>query len=251
MDNSILIRAGDAIDNSIGNTFGLTSLECAACGQVLSDFCGVCFGGVIESISRYFILPPVLSASQAALRLTQVVGTAGAAIGVVCGCITGMTNLLFMDLKEAERQKQLLEMQERFKQTVTAAAKTFHCSFVTVFVVDEEKDELWSFAPTGSKDLFITAPRQGSLAGWAATNNQILHIKDAYADSRFNRSVDLATGNRTKNVLSIPVPKQSNPDKVIAVLQLINKPQGFNECDERMAVMLAEHTSIFLSDFLG
>lgn len=40
-----MIQAGDLIDQTIGVTLGLTTLAAAACGQVVSDFTGVTFGG--------------------------------------------------------------------------------------------------------------------------------------------------------------------------------------------------------------
>ena len=45
----VMIQAGDLIDNTIGVRFGLATLAAAACGQVCSDFSGVCFGGVIDA----------------------------------------------------------------------------------------------------------------------------------------------------------------------------------------------------------
>eukprot|EP00971_Amphidinium_carterae_P217180 4311594-Amphidinium_carterae.1 len=98
--------------------------------------------------------------------------------------------------------------------------------------------------------------RTESLVGWAALNNKILHIPDAYDDPRFNRwtptqnscpcnlhqlscstrrSVDKTTGKRTKQVLSVPVERQGEPGKVIAVLQLMNKDPDFGEVDIRRA----------------
>lgn len=255
MDNTILIRAGDAIDQSLGDSLGITGLECAACGQVLSDFCGVLFGGVIESISRRFILPPALSSSQHALRITQMAGTAGAAIGVVCGCLIGMGNLLFMDLKEQERQKKLAEMQTQFGKVLMAAQQAFNVSSASLFVVDQQKNMLWSFGAVDI-DFIIEVPMDdGSLVGWVANNKRKLNIADAYEDKRFNPAFDKKTGKRTRSVLSFPVFSQDDPSNVIAVIQLMNKggEQNFTHFsldDQRMAEMVASHTSVFLSDLL-
>lgn len=257
MDNSILIRAGDAIDNSMGDNFGLTGLECAACGQILSDFSGVLFGGVIESVSRKFLLPPSLTQTQHSLRIVQLTGTMGAAIGVVLGCIIGMGNLYFMDLKEAERLKELAEMQKLFKVCLQSAIKAFGAGAGTIWVVSEEDAKLWSFGSTGLNDRLQVALTDSSLAGWVAVHNKVLNIPDAYKDSRFNQEVDRLTGNHTKCVLAIPVVSQGDEGKVIAVLQLLNKQgggadcPGFNAVDLQMAKMVGEHISVFLSDLLS
>jgi hypothetical protein len=48
MDNLVMLSCGDLIDQSFGVKFGLATLTAAACGQVVSDVCGVCFGGVVQ-----------------------------------------------------------------------------------------------------------------------------------------------------------------------------------------------------------
>ena len=51
MDNLVMILAGDAIDGMLGVKFGLPTLYAAALGQVISDFTGVTFGGVVENMA--------------------------------------------------------------------------------------------------------------------------------------------------------------------------------------------------------
>jgi len=247
MDNTILIRAGDAIDRHFGADLNLSSIEAAACGQVLSDFCGVVCGGVVESLSRYFILPPVFSASQLTLRITQVVGTAGAATGVVVGCVLGMGNLVFMDLEEAERRKRMAELEHIFTVVIQSAKETIGANMGSIFLVDEDSNELWSRVQT-NVDKAIRLPLNAtSIAGWVALNNKRLLAPDAYAEPLFNPEVDFRTGVRTSNLVAIPVTSQADPNKVIAVIELLNKEGGFNESDLRTCHMLSIHVSVFLS----
>lgn len=63
---------------------------------------------------------------------------------------------------------------------------------------------------------------------------QIVNIKDAYKDSRFNPEVDKKTGYRTKNILCMPIQGKHG---VIGVVQLLNRyllelnqPQLTNLC---------------------
>ena len=74
------------------------------------------------------------------------------------------------------------------------------------------------------------------LAGAVVTSESTVNIKDVYEDDRFNQEYDKKTGYRTKSVLCMPV--FSTAQKVIAVIQLINKldgsPVGFTEEDERL-----------------
>lgn len=101
-----MISAGDIIDNTLGVKFGLATLTAAACGQVVSDVCGVCFGGTVEALATKLGLPsPDLTLHQRGLKISRLVATSGAAVGVVCGCMLGMLTLLFVDTASAEREK--------------------------------------------------------------------------------------------------------------------------------------------------
>eukprot|EP00427_Karlodinium_veneficum_P032025 CAMPEP_0169197128 /NCGR_PEP_ID=MMETSP1016-20121227/8101_1 /TAXON_ID=342587 /ORGANISM="Karlodinium micrum, Strain CCMP2283" /LENGTH=175 /DNA_ID=CAMNT_0009273751 /DNA_START=189 /DNA_END=714 /DNA_ORIENTATION=+ len=78
MDNTVMLHAGNAIDMSLGATFGLSTLSAAACGQICSDMAGVCFGGIIERGAEKFGLPSAdLSAEQQNSPLVGHVGLIG------------------------------------------------------------------------------------------------------------------------------------------------------------------------------
>jgi signal transduction protein with GAF and PtsI domain len=78
------------------------------------------------------------------------------------------------------------------------------------------------------------------IAGLVATTGQRLNIPDAYENPNFNQTIDKKTGYRTKAILCMPIKSE---DKVIGVLQLINKVSGsgfFTEDDEDvMSIFLA------------
>lgn len=57
------------------------------------------------AVSKMGLRAPALTAAQRATTPVRVVSTAGAAVGVVVGCLIGMTSLLFMDLDKADRLK--------------------------------------------------------------------------------------------------------------------------------------------------
>lgn len=80
----------------------------------------------------------------------------------------------------------------------------------------------------------ITIPFGVGIAGAAAASGQIINIKDAYSDPRFNRKIDLETGYKTQSILCMPV---KNADGiVIGVAQIINKrqeDQQFTDTDEQ------------------
>merc|ERR1719277_771098 len=97
----------------------------------------------------------------------------------------------------------------------------------SAFLVDWERQELYSTVnSTGSE---IRIPVTGGIAGHVATTARPLVINDAYADSRFDKSVDEKTGFRTRNILCVPL-KLKKGD-VIGVCQLLNKTgAGISSC---------------------
>mmetsp|Transcript_55958 Transcript_55958/g.177294 ORF Transcript_55958/g.177294 Transcript_55958/m.177294 type:complete len:315 (+) Transcript_55958:151-1095(+) len=99
MDNTVMIHAGNAIDLTLGVTFGLSTLTAACMGQMCSDVAGLCFGDTVEGfVNRRMRMPAAhLTAAQKGLRLVRNVGLAGQCVGVVFGCALGMVNLLFID----------------------------------------------------------------------------------------------------------------------------------------------------------
>jgi len=50
--------------------------------------------------------------------------------------------------------------------------------------------------------------------------SQIVNIKDAYMDSRFNPEVDQKTGFKTRNILCMPI---HGNDDVIGVMEVMNR----------------------------
>jgi hypothetical protein len=107
MDNTIMIQAGDLIDTTLGVRFGLTTLTAAACGQVFSDTSGVLFGGAVEVFVAKLGLPHHnLTFDQIhTFQSTRYTRLFSSCLGIIIGCLLSMTQLLFMDLRKAERLK--------------------------------------------------------------------------------------------------------------------------------------------------
>lgn len=64
----------------------------------------------------------------------------------------------------------------------------------------------------------------GSIAGYVAETKEVVNIKDAYKDPRFNSEIDLKTGYKTNIILSMPICNYEG--EVIGVAQIINKTNG-------------------------
>eukprot|EP00439_Symbiodinium_sp_Y106_P081362 s856_g20.t1 len=147
MDNTIMIHAGEMIDENLGMALGLSTMASAAAGQVISDFSGVCFGGTLEAAaSKLGLRHPALSDKQRQMSVVKLLGTAGSAIGVLCGCLLGMLNLLFLDLRKVERQKKHAELQTICKTFAVDGPAHFEAERCTLYIRDSEDKYLWTFA---------------------------------------------------------------------------------------------------------
>ncbi|NCO34806.1 MAG: hypothetical protein AUJ92_11200 [Armatimonadetes bacterium CG2_30_59_28] len=110
----------------------------------------------------------------------------------------------------------------------------------TVFVLDDEKGELWSRVATGIGRSEIRIPKDMGIAGHVATTGESINIPDAYDDPRFNRDVDKATGYRTRALLCMPM--RNRQQDTIGVVQVLNKKEWggrFDDKDEKLLEILS------------
>ena len=71
--------------------------------------------------------------------------------------------------------------------------------------------------------------RGAGIAGAVYQTGEILNVEDAYADARFNKEADIASGYRTRSLLCSPVCAKDG--RIVAVLQAVNKLRGDGDRD--------------------
>ena len=117
----------------------------------------------------------------------------------------------------------------------------------TVFLLDKEKDELWSKVALGLDSQEIRFPASKGLAGYTVKTGESINIKDAYNDDRFNPEVDKSTGYTTKTILCMPI--KNNNQEIIGAFQVLNKLNGvFTKNDEDLLVAIGGSASIALEN---
>lgn len=132
---------------------------------------------------------------------------------------------------------------------LNTATSTVQADRGTLYVVDEEKGELWSKIAQGSTTVEIRLPMGKGIAGYVAVSGETINILDAYADPRFNPEIDRRTGYRTKTILCMPM--KNKDGMVIGVFQLLNKYGGpFTPEDEEFLDGLSIHASIAIENAL-
>ena len=117
----------------------------------------------------------------------------------------------------------------------------------TVFLLDKDKNELWSKVALGMDSQEIRFPADKGLAGYVVKTGEPLNIPDAYSDSRFNPDIDKKTGYKTKTILCMPI--KNNNQEIIGAFQVLNKKEGvFTKNDEDLLVAIGGSASIALEN---
>ena len=91
----------------------------------------------------------------------------------------------------------------------------------TVFLLDKNKNELVSKIALGMGTQELRFPADKGLAGYVAQSGEIINIKDAYSDSRFNQEIDKETGYKTQTILCMPIWNMKH--EILGVFQVLNK----------------------------
>ncbi len=158
-------------------------------------------------------------------------------------------------LAELARSRKLIEVAEVVNRPggldailpdlVNLVAASVDADRATLFLHDAERDELFSRVATGAGVSEIRVPSGGGVAGAVFKSGQAEIIDDAYADPRFNRAVDKATGYKTTTILAAPV---VNADRrSVGVVQVLNKKAGsFDRGDLDLVSGMSSHAAAAL-----
>jgi adenylate cyclase len=153
--------------------------------------------------------------------------------------------LLVERLEQAQREEiELLTIAEAistelhldvlFTRIMAASTQLLNAERSTLFLYDANTDELWSQVAEGDGQTQIRIPSRAGIAGAAFAAAEVLVVPDAYADQRFNREVDRASGYRTRNILAVPIIDKAGEH--LGVVQVLNKHGGaFTPIDIRRA----------------
>ena len=122
------------------------------------------------------------------------------------------------------------------------ATSLLDCERASIFLLDRERNELWSKVALGSDEILRFDARRG-IAGSTALTGNTINVRDAYSDPRFYTAIDDRTGYRTRNVLAVAV---RNPcGEIFGAFEALNKRSGvFCVRDEESLVALASHAAI-------
>jgi len=150
---------------------------------------------------------------------------------------------LLLDLSRALASE--LDLDRLLLTIVERTSEVLDADRCTLFMVDEERDEVWSRVAQGDGISEVRLPRRLGIVGHVATTGETVNVPEAYEDPRFNREVDKHTGYRTRTILTMPV--RSNSGEIVGVVQVLNKRIGiFTEDDEGMLATICDHAAVAL-----
>jgi len=151
--------------------------------------------------------------------------------------ILGATKLLNSTLKLSEVINIILQL----------ATQLSGADRGTVFLSDRERNEIWSLVGLGLQEREIRFPIERGIAGWVASHGEPVNVEDAYADPRFDPTVDRDIGYHTCALLALPV--RNKDHEIVAVLELLNKKGGsFSVADQATLNYLSDHVALALEN---
>lgn len=150
-------------------------------------------------------------------------------------------------LKAARLVNSNIKIDEVLQSITEAACDLTGAARGTLYLVDKEKNEIWSKVLEGKELREIRLKFGEGIAGWVVNNKETVNIKDVQYDPRFNGQIDHASGFQTKNMLCFPICDKT--DDIIGVLQLLNSSKGeFTKRDEEYLKILSIHSALAIEN---
>jgi sigma-B regulation protein RsbU (phosphoserine phosphatase) len=117
----------------------------------------------------------------------------------------------------------ITEYDELLRAILDVSRRVISAEAASLFLVNPETGNLEMAMASHADGQFtqkvIVVPRGKGIAGWVFEHGESLLIPDAYADDRFYKEADKATGFKTRSILCAPLKREN---ELIGVLQVLN-----------------------------
>jgi len=139
------------------------------------------------------------------------------------------------------------DLDRLFGLIVERACGALCCERASLFLYDEVRQELYTRKVTkldGEVREIRLSINQG-IAGLVARERRLEVIADPYSHPEFNPEFDQRVGFRTRNILCAPLISWGKDDKLLGVLQVLNKrDRPFDASDQQLVRAFAAHAAI-------
>lgn len=151
-----------------------------------------------------------------------------------------------MLLNVAQTMAAFETLDEMLEALVVIIKKEVNAERGTIYLYDNETEELYSRVATGNYQREIRIPAKSGVAGYVFESGKGSIVHDAYSDKHFDRSVDEKYGDFvTKNLLSAPI--RTNKKEIIGVAQALNKKNDeFTQGDLELLEAMTTQASVAL-----
>jgi GAF domain-containing protein len=141
------------------------------------------------------------------------------------------------------------EFARLLRSIVQVARAIFGAKGSSIFLLDEENDELVFAAVANDDEQFLVGrriPASSGIAGWVASSRTPLVIEDVQSDPRHARDVAEKTGYVPKGLMAVPLLEE---ERVLGVLQVLDRPQRarFSLQEMELLGLFASQAAIALS----
>lgn len=140
-----------------------------------------------------------------------------------------------------------LDLDELLKVILDLALKNLNAARGTIYLLDDQRNELWSRVLKGKDIVEIRLPLGTGISGYVAESGKTVNLVDAWKDKRFFSGFDVRSGFVTKTMLCMPM--RNREKKTIGVFQIINKKNGlFDREDEQFLEAFSDHVALAIEN---
>jgi phosphoserine phosphatase RsbU/P len=147
-------------------------------------------------------------------------------------------------IEATKRLNSTLDLGELIHIILQIATRQTGAQRGTVFLVDAQKNEMWSLVGLGLEQQVIRFPIARGIGGWVAREGTAVRLENAYEDPRFEPEIDRLLGFTTRQLLCLPIRNEAGA--IVGVLELLNKAAGFTTEDEAFLDALSAHVALAL-----
>src|SRR3974390_856906 len=99
------------------------------------------------------------------------------------------------------------------------ATTLLDCDRASIFLLDRERNQLWSKVALGSDEILRLDASLG-IVGHAVKDGEPINVEDAYHDPRFYTGIDERSGYRTRTLLAVPMRNQHG--EILGAFEAVN-----------------------------
>ncbi|HEY3344051.1 MAG TPA: GAF domain-containing sensor histidine kinase [Anaerolineaceae bacterium] len=142
-----------------------------------------------------------------------------------------------------------LDLNTLLMRIITAAVEISQSEAASILLYDNTTQQLFFQLATNMDSPNIhglTAPLEGSIAGWTIIHHQTAIVRNAHNDPRFFDQVEKATQFPTDSLIAVPL---ITKEKVLGVLEVINKQAGeYTDDDQELLEAIASQAAVAIEN---